>query len=41
MSKTEKTVGDIFDSMSKKQRTTAYKLIGQALEYGDHMRERL
>ena len=41
MSKSGKTVRDIFDNMSEQQKTTAYELIGQALEYGDYMREAL
>lgn len=39
MSKSEKTVRDIFDNMSEQQKTNAYELIGKALEYGDYMRE--
>ena len=35
----QKTVKDIFDNFSEYQKTVAYEIIGQALEYGDYNRE--
>ena len=35
----QKTVKDIFDNLSEVQRTVAYEIIGQALEYRDYNRD--
>lgn len=36
-----KTVRDIFDNLNEVQKTVAYEIIGQALEFGDYDREAL
>jgi hypothetical protein len=37
----QKTIRDIFDNFSERQRETAYEMIGQALGKGDYNREAL
>ena len=39
--KSPKTVRDIFDNLNEVQKTVAYEIIGQALEFGDYDREAL
>lgn len=36
-----KTIRDIFDNLSELQKSVAYEMIGQALDYGDYDREAL
>lgn len=38
---TQKTTRDIFDNLNDVQKTVAYEIIGQALEFGDYDREAL
>ena len=37
----QKTVRDIFDNLSEYQRTVAYEMLGQALQYRDYNGEAL